>query len=193
MAMRPSPEGMKKPRSRKVDTSIIVALIARIGTIATALLNSPAILELIRSRQNASPSSAEAQLHPNPSNPLPAASVAPLSGGEADCLKQQFADIDPARQMSIEAGADQEYRILSEDLSAKDSIGPIGIRLTQNGKMIAALSFIFLPDSHLYKITSLVDSACQAVAEYSNVERGGDHNALQDSDTLEIKLAEGTF
>lgn len=96
--------------------------------------------------------------------------------------------------MSIEVGAElQDYRILSEDLAKKDFIGPIGIRLTQNAQMIAALSFVFFNDSHLFKITSVVDSNCQAVAQYSNVERGGDHNAIQDSDTLRMDLTQGSF
>ena len=96
--------------------------------------------------------------------------------------------------MSIEVGTtNQDYYILSQDLKNKDFHGPIGIRLTQNGKMIAALSFLFFSDSQLFKITSMVDSKCQAVVDYSNWSRGGDRNALQDSDTLEIVLAEGSF
>jgi hypothetical protein len=125
---------------------------------------------------------------------LPAATVPSQSGGDAGCLTQHFADIEPTRQMSIEAGAElQDYRILSQDLSKKDFIGPIGIRLTQNAQTIAALSFVFFNDSHLFKITSVVDSNCQAVAQYSNVERGGDHNSIQDSDTLRIDLTQGSF
>jgi len=55
-----------------------------------------------------------------------------------------FANIEPARQISIEVGVTaQDYFILSQDLSKKDFLDPIGIKLTQNGKKIAGLSFIF--------------------------------------------------
>lgn len=188
------PKDVKKPRSRKVDTTIIVALLALIGTLGTALFNSPVILEWIRNKPAPTASSAQVQLSTNSFNPMPVASVPSLSGGDADCLIQHFADIEPTRQISIEAGVtDQDYYILSQDLARKDFIGPIGIRLTKNVKMIAALSFIFFSDSHLFKITSLVDSSCQAVVEYSNWSRGGDRNTFQDSDTLKIELAEGSF
>lgn len=184
------PKDVKKPQSRKVDTTIIVALLALIGTLGTALFNSPVILEWIRNKPAPTASSAQVQLPTNSSNPRPVASVPPLSGGHADCL----ADIEPARQISIEAGTtNQDYYISSQDLAKKDFHGPIGIRLTQNGKMIAAISFLFFSDNHLFKITSVVDSNCQAVSEYSNWSRGGDRNAIQDSDTLKIELAEGSF
>jgi hypothetical protein len=194
MSKQPLPKDVKRPSSRKLDTPIIVAVIALIGTLATALFNSPVILEWIRNKPAATTASSQVQPPPNSSNPLPAATLPQQSGGDAGCLTQHFADIDPTRQMSIEVGADgQDYAILSEDLAKKDSIGPIGIKLTQNAQMIAALSFVFFNDSHLFKITSVVDSNCQAVTQYSNVDRGGDHNALQDSDTLRIDLAQGSF
>lgn len=194
MAKRLSPKDVKKPRSGKVDSAIIIAFIALIGTLGTALFNSPVILEWIRSKPVPTASSTQVQLPFNLPNPMPVASVPSLSGGDADCLAQHFADIELTRQISIEVGVtDQDYYILSQDLSNKDFIGPIGISLTKNAKRIAALSFIFFIDSHLFKITSLVDSNCQAVADYSNVDRGGDRNALQDSDTLKIELADGSF
>lgn len=194
MSKQPSPKAVKKPASRKVDTTIIVALIALVGTIATALFNSPVILEWIRNKPAQTTVSPQIQAPNNSSNPIPFASAPPPSGGGADCLPQSFTDIEPSRQISIEVGAsNQDYSILSQDLSKKDFIGPIGIRLTQNAKMIGALSFLFFNDSHIFKITSFVDSNCQAVANYSNVERGGDHNSLQDSETLKIELAQGSF
>jgi hypothetical protein len=194
VSKQPSPKNVKKPSSRKLEPSIVVALIALIGTITTVLFNSPVILEWIRNKPAATAASSQAQLPSNSSNPLPAATIPLQSGGDASCLTQHFADIGPNRQMSIEVGAEQQdYAILSEDLAKKDFIGPIGIRLTQNAQMIAALSFVFFNDSHLFKITSVVDSNCQAVAQYSNVDRGGDHNALQDSETLRIDLPKGSF
>jgi hypothetical protein len=194
MSKHPSLKDAKKTSFRKVDTSIIVALIALVGTVATALFNSPVILEWLRNKPATAASSAQVQLPVNSSNPMPAASVPSLSGGNGDCFPQHFADIDPTRQISIEVGTtDQDYYILSQDLAKKDFLGPIGIRLTQNGKMVAGLSFLFFIDSRLFKITSVVDSNCQAVADYSNWTRGGDRNALQDSDVLKIQLTEGSF
>ncbi len=189
-----SPKAMKKSSSKKVDTTIIVALIALIGTVVTALFNSPVILEWIRNKPTSTALSAQAELPSNSSKPIPPASVSLLSKGDTSCLQQYFADIDPTRQMSIEVGVTaQNYYFSSQNSSNQNFVGPFGIRLTQNGKMIGALSFLFFTDSHLFKITSVVDSSCQAVTEYSNVTRGGDKNAIQNSDTLKIQLAEGSF
>jgi hypothetical protein len=189
-----SPKDGKKSSSRRVDTTIVVALIALIGTVATALFSSPVILEWIRNKPTPSASSIQAPLPANTSNPMPVAAVPSRSGSGADCLTQHFAAIAPARQIQIEVGTtNQIYYISSQDLANKDFHGPIGIKLTQNGNMIAALSFLFFTDNRLFKIASLVDSNCQAVAEYSNWDRGGDRNVLQDSETLKIELTEGTF
>jgi hypothetical protein len=202
MPKQQPPKDTKKPRSKAVDTSIVLAALALIGTLATAFFNSPVILEWLKHRP--APSAASAQVQP-PSNPpgnsssnsssqMPAASVPSGSGGNGSCLAQQFADIAPDRQMSMEAGAtSQDYFFIGEDLAKNDFIGPIGVRLTQNGQPIAGLSFLFFVQSQMFKITSFVDSNCQPVTDYSNASRGGDHNSLQESDTLKIQLAEGLF
>ena len=194
MPKRISSKNVNKPSSKKIDTTIIVALIALAGTIATAFFNSPVILEWLQNKPAPVASSAQVQQPSNSSNPLPVASVPSASGGNGDCLIQYFANIEPARQMSIEVGTtNQDYNILSQDLANKDFHGPIGIKLTQNGKMIGALSFLFFSDNHLFKITAVVDANCQAVTDYSNWTRGGDRNSLQDSDTLKITLTAGSF
>ena len=193
MSKRTALIAMKEPRSRKVDTTIIVALIALIGTLGTALFNSPVFLEWIRNKL--APATSPVQVRPtsNSPNQMPVASIPLLSGGNADCLTEYFADIERTRQIKIEVGElNHDYYILREDLTNKEFIGPLGIQLTQNAKMIAALSFIFFPDSHLFKISSFIDSSCQAISEYSD-GRGGDPNTLQDSDTLTFDLAEGSF
>jgi hypothetical protein len=187
------PKDVKKLSSRKVETSIIVALIALIGTVVTALFNSPVLLEWIRNKPTPTALSAQTQPPSSSSSSVPAASVPTLSGGDADCLQQYFADIDPIRQISVEVGVTaQDYYLSSQNGSNQNFIGPFGIRLTQSGKMIAALSFLFFTDNHLFKITSLVDSTCQAVAEYSNTS-GGDRNAIQNSGFLKMQLSEGSF
>ena len=190
------PRDVKKPRSKSVDTAILVALIALMGTLVTALLNSPVILELIRNKPTSTALSPQAQLLPNSANTSPAPSGSPLSGTDRDCLQQYFADIDidTARQMSIEVGdRAYDYILLSQDSFDQNFLGPFGVSLTQNGRMIGALSFLFFTKSHLFKITSVVDSNCQTVTEYSNALRGGDKNAIQNSETLKIQLVEDTF
>src|SRR5574341_1655927 len=153
MSKRSALIAVKEPRSKKVDTAILVALIALIGTLGTALFNSPIILEWIRNEPTPITAPVQAQSTSNSSNQMPVASVPPLSGGDADCLTQYFADIEPTRQISIEVGElSRDYYILREDLTNKDFIGPLGIQLTQNARMIAALSFIFFTDSHLFMI-----------------------------------------
>lgn len=193
MSKRRSPKAVKEPRSRNIDTAIIVALITLLGTLGTALFNSPIILEWIRNKPDPTTSPVQVQPTSSSSNQMPVASVPPVSGGDADCLTEYFADIGPTKQIKIEVGSlSHDYYVLSEDLAKEDFIGPLGIQLTQNAKMIAALSFIFFPDSRIFKITSLVDSSCQAITEYSN-GRGGDQDTLQDSDSLTFDLVEGSF
>ena len=188
MPKKSPPSDVKKPSSKKVDTTVIVALIALAGTLGTALFSSPVILEWMKSNPAPTVSSSSAQSQP-PSNSSSSSPAPSLTGGNGDCLKKYFADIDPARQISLEAGADEEYYLLSQDAANKDYHGPLGIKLTQNGDMVAALSFLFFNDSHIFKIVSIVDSHCQAVSTYSNWTNGGDHNTLHDSDTLKIDLS----
>lgn len=135
------------------------------------------------------------EVFPNiaPSIPPPA-SVSPLSRSSADCLQQYFADMDATRQMSIEVGdSAHDYYLSSENNSDQNLVGPFGIQLTQNGNMIGALTFLFFTDSHLFKITSVVDSNCQAVTNYSNATSAGDPNAIQNSETLNIQFAKDMF
>ena len=52
MTKDPTKRERKKPSSKKADTAIIVALIALIGTVVTALFNSPVITALIQQTPN---------------------------------------------------------------------------------------------------------------------------------------------
>jgi len=213
----------KDRSSKKLDPAITVALIALVGTLVTALFSSPVIIAWLQrtpvpSAQTSPPISSVTNSSPtrtpapsaqtsapistvtdsSPTTKIsPTASVPDTAGGTADCLAQFFSqnNIEPARQINIEAGAyHQDYVISSQDLSSPTFIGPFGINLTQNGKMIAALSFLYFPSSDLFKITSLVDTNCQDVVEYSNTTQGGDRNALRNYyDALRIQLSEGTF
>ena len=183
--------------SRKLDTTIIVALIALVGTLATALFSSPVIIAWIQ-RTPAPP----AQTNPPSSSSVDSSgtvetSLTPLSSvvtsSDESCLKQYFADIDSAKLESIEVGADKYVYLSSDELASKEFLGPFGIKLTQNGKMIGAFTIIFFPDSKLFKLTSIVDSNCQPILGYSNTSNSGDPNAIRNFSHLLFQLAEARF
>jgi len=206
---------LKDRSSKKLDPTITVALIALAGTLAAALFSSPVIIAWIQrtpapSVQTNPPSTTPAlSIQTNPpsttptiSNEIPTpsstSSASVASGSDEDCLTQFLSqnNIDPTkRQIDIEVGAEsQRYYFSTQDLTNQNIIGPFGIQLTQNGRMIAALSMLIFPESGLLKITSFVDSNCQNVTEYSNTTQGGDPNVIGNfSDALKIQLAEGTF
>jgi hypothetical protein len=183
--------------SRKLDTTIIVALIALVGTLATALFSSPVIIAWIQ-RTPAPP----AQTNPPSSSSVDSSgtvetSLTPLSSvvtsSDESCLKQYFADIDSAKLGNIEVGADKYVYLSSDELASKEFLGPFGIKLTQNGKMIGAFTIIFFPDSKLFKLTSIVDSNCQPILGYSNTSNSGDPNAIRNFSHLLFQLAEARF
>ena len=183
--------------SRKLDTTIIVALIALVGTLATTLFSSPVIIAWIQ-RTPAPP----AQTNPPSSSSVDSSgtvetSLTPLSSvvtsSDESCLKQYFADIDSAKLGSIEVGADKYVYLSSDELASKEFLGPFGIKLTQNGKMIGAFTIIFFPDSKLFKLTSIVDSNCQPILGYSNTSNSGDPNAIRNFSHLLFQLAEARF
>ena len=193
------PKQSKNSSPKKLDTTIIVALIALVGTLATALFSRPVIIAWIQ-RTPAPP----AQTNPTSSSSVDSngavnTSLTPLasvvtSGGEK-CLTQYFADIDSAKLKPIEVGAVwQSINLSSEDLS-KEFVGPFGIELTQNGKMIGAFTFLLFPENDLVKLTSIVDSNCQPIppSEYSSTSNSSDRNAIVGSGDLLFQLAEARF
>jgi len=193
-----STKRVKNPSFKKLNPATTVALIALVGTLVTALFSSPVIIAWIQRTpapptQPNEPTSLSTDSGET-SKPLPVSSVLAASSGDEGCLTQFFTDVDPTKQVNIEVGAyAQDFYVSSEELASKDFVGPFGIKLTQNGKMIAALSFLFFPDSQLFKITSIVDSNCQPISEYSNTSNNGDPNAIENSDGLQIQLPEGAF
>lgn len=185
--------------SGKLDTAIIVALIALVGTLATAFFSSPVIIAWIQ--RTPAPS---AQTNPVSSSSVDSGgtvetSLTPLSSvvisSDESCLKQYFADIDSAKLESIEVGADDYIYFSSDEFASKEFLGPFGIKLTQNGKMIGAFKIIFFPDSRLFKLTSIVDSNCQQISEskYSNTSNSGDPNAIRNFAHLLFQLGEAQF
>lgn len=168
----------------KIKTTTIFysgnAIVAIIAVLVAGVIGVMAVMQREKALIGANPS---------------AVTDTPFQGeDDAACLTQFFADITPANQITIEVGVNaQDHYFSSQALANPDMIGPLGIRLTQNGNMIGALTFLFFPTSRLFKLTSLVDAHCQAVTEYSNFSRGGDPNALHDWDTLKLQVREGAF
>jgi hypothetical protein len=183
--------------SRKLDTTIIVALIALVGTLATALFSSPVIIAWIQRTpeppaQTSPPSSSSI----DPSGTVET-SLTPLvsvvTSGDEKCLTLYFADIDSAKLVPIEVGSIyQSVSLSNEDLS-KEFVGPFGIKLTQNGKMIGAFTFLLFRENELVKLTSIVDSNCQKISEYSSTSNSGDPNAIVGVGDLLFQLAEARF
>lgn len=188
----------KDRSSKKLDPAITVALIALVGTLVTALFSSPVVTawmqrtpslpaQTIPTATVSTDSSGLTQS--SPTSPIPVA-----SSSSENCLTQYFADIDSAKQVSIEVGAyAQDFYLSSDELASKEFLGPFGVKLTQNGKMIAALTFLFFPHSQLFKLTSIVDSKCQSISEYSNTSNSGDPNAIGNTSDLQFQLAEIRF
>lgn len=187
------PKKLSRPGSqkKKMEPTIVVALIALTGTLVTGLLNSSLLLEWLKHRpqsEETAPSSS-----PFPSNPAAPDSASTSSEGDQTCLVDYFADVDASKQISIEVGVTaQDVEFPSRDLDTQGPVGPFGIRLTQNGRTIGALHFLFFAESELFKLTSVVDADCQLLADYSNVH-GGDQNAIENSGWLNLPLQEGTF
>jgi len=192
-----SSKATKDGSPKKLDTPIVVALIALVGTLVTALFSSPVIIALIQ-RTPAPPS----QTNPTSSSSVdsnravntsltPLASV--VTSGDEKCLTQYFADIDSAKLESVEVGAQQYVFLSSDEFASKEFLGPFGIKLTQNGKMIGAFTILFFPESKLFKLTSIVDSNCQPISGYSNTSHSGDPNSIRNFDHLLFQLAEARF
>jgi hypothetical protein len=61
--------------------------------------------------------------------------------------------------------------------------------------MIGALTFLYFPQSQLFKLTSIVDSNCQPISEseYSNTSNSGDPNAIRNYYHLLFQLADAGF
>jgi len=188
----------KDRSSKKRDPAITVALIALVGTLAAALFSSPVLLALIQ-RTPAPPT----QTSPPSSSSVDSSGTVPTSltplisvekSGDENCLTQYFADIDSTKLVSIEVGAyNQTVYLSSDELASKEFLGPFGVKLTQNGKFIGAFSFLFFPNSELFKLTSIVDSNCQPVSEYSNNSNSGNPNAIENYGDLLFQLAEARF
>jgi len=64
--------------------------------------------------------------------------------------------------------------------------------VTDFGQPVVAVTFIFFENNALFKIVSVVDASCQPV-EYKNATRGGQRDALENWDTLEVTTGTGVY
>jgi hypothetical protein len=65
---------------------------------------------------------------------------------------------------------------------------PIGVKFTQDGRPLGALTLQPSPRDNLFKVRDVVDAQNHPVAEYSNASRGGTRNVLQNWDTMHIRF-----
>ena len=104
------------------------------------------------------------------------ATTSSTTGG--DC----FQGVEQAK--TIEAGA-SDVEVIRPDQPKTE---PVWLRFTEGGDPIGGLRFRFFPDSELFKIERVVDARCAAVEPVENVDRGGDPRALQNWDTVRLRL-----
>lgn len=74
---------------------------------------------------------------------------------------------------------------------AKDR--PIGIKFTQDGRPLGALTLQPFPQDDLFKVRDVVDAQNHPVVEYSNASRGGAKNVLQNWDNLHIRFGKRLY
>lgn len=109
----------------------------------------------------------------SPDTPTPVFTpVPPTSTLQPSCVDQYLADIGADKQIGLEEGVrSADFFVPTQELANNSQLGPLGIRLTQNGQSIAALKYIFFPEDTLFKITSVLGADCQEVEAYSNATR----------------------
>jgi len=193
MPKKTSPKTDKKASTKKLDTAILVALIALTGTLTTALMNSSVIVEWLKHRPQETEPASVSSISPAASTPVSSNSGSTSSGSDATCLMDYFSDVDASKLINIEVGVRaQDHEFPSADLELQGPVGPFGVKLTQNGQMIGAIHFLFFGDSELFKLTSVVDANCQPIVEYSNAH-GGDNSSIENSGWLNLRLDDALF
>ena len=121
--------------------------------------------------------------------PTPTQTSTPTSKPNEDCFDQYFSEIPEDRLTTAEEGA--EGVILIRRDQSKDEL--IGLHFTDNGQSIGAIKFKFITTNEFFKVQTVVDSNCQEIGEYYNVDRPRDKNVLQNFDTLRITFRNDTY
>jgi hypothetical protein len=111
----------------------------------------------------------------------------PGAGGAA-CLGRYFEGIPRDRVGTVEAGT-TDYDVITE---TQPKAGTIGMTFTNSARPIGAIRFAFFSENRVFKIESLVDARCRPIEDYENPARG-DKKVLQDSDTVRLRLAGGSY
>ena len=52
------------------------------------------------------------------------------------------------------------------------------------------MKFLFISNNQIFKIEKVVDSTCQKIEEYSNIDRGGDKNVYQNFDSVQMQFGD---
>ena len=100
-----------------------------------------------------------------------------------------FPDVPTNRIKIMEAGASLE---LIGPLESKYE--PIVINFRENNEPIGSIKFSFYPDSgEIFKIGKIVGKNCQKIEKYSNIDRGGDKNVLQNFDTVQMQFGDDKY
>ena len=110
------------------------------------------------------------------------------SSGSDDCF-EYFQGMPKDRVKTLEEGA-QDVQLIGPHQSKDEAIA---IKFTENNQPIGAIKFYFYSNNNMFKVETVVDSNCQPIEEYSNIDRGGDKHVLQNWDTLQIRFEDSTY
>jgi hypothetical protein len=123
---------------------------------------------------------------PTPAPADTTASTRAAAAGDSTCLAATFDGVARDRVATVEAGM-RDAQVVRRD-QPQDT--PFGLVLTEDGRRIGALRVRRYGSgaSVLFKIESAVDAECRAAAELENLSRGGDPRAMQNWDTIRLRL-----
>ena len=166
------------------STSAGLPLIALgVAAIAFAVTNAP---RDAAPKQGAATSTL-ATSPPATSTPATSTLATPTAGATTDaCADSTVAGVARERVATVELGM-RDLQVVRRD-QPQDT--PFALVLTENGRRIGALRVRQYGSgaSVLFKIESAVDAECRTVTELENLSRGGDPRALQNWDTLRLRL-----
>jgi hypothetical protein len=105
-----------------------------------------------------------------------------------DYFEQHFHGIQKDRVATLEEGA-EGVQLIGPHQSKDEAIA---IKFTENNQPIGAIKFYFYSNNNMFKVETVVDSKCQPIEEYSNVDRGDKH-VLQNWDRLQIRFGDHAY
>lgn len=183
MAMRKKSD--KNTESEKASFwSTLPGILTGIATLITAVAGLLAILYNTGAIGNKTPPNNNASPNVNFSSN---ASTSPAS----DCFEHFFSGIAKDRIARVEAGA-ANVQVVGPNQIKHNAMG---LKLTDGNHPFGALRFHFFGDNNLFKIEKIVDSNCTEleISKYRNLSRGGDNNAFQNWDSLQMDLEDKRY